>query len=710
MEVPMESLIGQTLGKYTIRQELGRGGMAAVFLAYQEDMDREVAIKVLPREFMYDQTFLERFKREARAIAKMTHPRILPVHDFGEDKGWTYIVMAHMGGGSLADRIRDASGGMPLADVALITRQIAEALDYAHNRGVIHRDLKPSNVLLDTAGNAYLADFGIAKVVEATAELTGSGVIGTPAYLAPEMAQSGGLSPLVDIYALGVMLYQMLTGRQPYQADTPMGVFMAHVTQPVPDMRKIRPGLSPEIQAVVERVMAKDPEHRYQTACDAADALEAAVAAAGPEEAAPVEEPSPEVFEETIPATSTPPEALEEVEETPPETTPVGMHAAETIPSEKPAYAAETIQAEGQAPTIPGETPAYAAETIQAEGQAPTIPGETPAYAAETIQAAGQAETIPGEGRAGSADEVLAPPEIVTPAPVSKRRKTWAWIAAVVGMLAIAGVVTVLALNTYGGGGGQPAPGRAPEAAEEQAQEAPPEEAPPPQGDEAAWHHYEMAQQFMEQENWVAAIVQLDQAIEINPNIPEFWHQRGVAHWRIGDDDQQAADYLRCIEVGPDYYPCYRNMGYVALLYWGDFDQTLYYAQRAIEMDPNAPDSYWTLGRAYRDLAGDPGTAIEYFTQAIERNPDDPDYHGDRCIAYNWVGEYESAAQDCRQCIDMNESPWCFLDLGWALNGLGDTGGAVEAFRVFLREVPEEDCTDCHNDIFSWFEANGIEP
>ncbi len=678
----MESLIGQTLGKYTIRRELGRGGMAAVFLAYQEDMDREVAIKILPREFMYDQTFPERFRREARAIAKMTHPRILPVHDFGEDKGWTYIVMAHMGGGSLVDRIRDASGGMSLIEVALIVRQIAEALDYAHNRGVIHRDLKPSNVLLDHAGNAYLADFGIAKVVEATAELTGSGVVGTPAYLAPEMAKPGGLSPLVDVYALGVMLYQMLTGRQPYQADTPMGIMMAHVTQPVPDARLIRPGLSAGIQAVIERTMAKEPEHRYQTACDVADALEAAIAAAAPEEALAAEESLPEPFGETIPGTSTPPEALTEVEETPPETTPIGMHAAETIEAAKPA------------------------ETIQAAGQAETIPA-----------APGAAPTLPGEGIEGAVDERLAPPEVITPAPPGKRGRPWIWIAAAAGALAIIGVVVLIALGIIGGAGREEVQ-QAVEPAEEEAADVqpPPEDAPPPEEepmpvDEAAWHHYEIAQQFMEREDWVAAIVELDQAIEINPNIPDFWLLRGVAHWRIDDNDQQAADYLRCIEVAPEFYPCYRNMGYVSLYYYEDFEQTMYYTERAIELDPGPADPYYTRAVAFRDLAGDWWPAIEEFSRAIEHNPEDPSYYSERCWTYNLVEDYESAVPDCSRCIDMSGGdPWCFLNLGWALNGVGDTDGAVEAFRVFLREVPEDECPECHDDVRAWFEAHGIMP
>jgi len=187
----MTHLVGRTLGQYEIIGEIGHGGMADVYRAVQPSIGREVAIKVLPAHFLQDRTFLERFMREVKVIAQLQHPRILPVYDFGEQDGLPYIVMAYMPGGTLADRIREAPGGLPLDAVAHYVTQIAEALDYAHRRNIIHRDFKPSNVLLDDEENAYLADFGIAKVTEATAQLTGSGIVGTPAYMAPVCAQRG---------------------------------------------------------------------------------------------------------------------------------------------------------------------------------------------------------------------------------------------------------------------------------------------------------------------------------------------------------------------------------------------------------------------------------------------------------------------------------------------------------------------------------------
>ncbi|NDJ53087.1 MAG: serine/threonine protein kinase [Chloroflexi bacterium] len=273
----MDSLVGQKLGQYEIRSQLGRGGMASVFVAHQPGMNRDVAVKVLPQAFSHDPTFTKRFELEAQTVAKLTHPRILPVYDYGTDGGYTYIVMALMNGGSLADRIREHGNEMPLEDISRYVSQVAEALDYAHKQGIIHRDLKPANVLLDDSNNAYLSDFGIVKLSETTANLTGTGVVGTPAYMAPEMGQPGQLSPLVDIYALGVSLYEMLTGSAPYDSDTPISMIVAHMQRPIPDARKKRPDLPDAVQDVVEMSMAKDPTVRYQSGKAFADALAQAV-------------------------------------------------------------------------------------------------------------------------------------------------------------------------------------------------------------------------------------------------------------------------------------------------------------------------------------------------------------------------------------------------------------------------------------------------
>lgn len=268
-------MIPQKIGRYEIKAELGRGGMATVYHAYDPRFRRDVAIKVLPREFLHDATIRARFEREAQTIAALEHAAIVPVYDFGEEGEQLYLVMRYMSGGSLADRIQR---GALLPDEALrIVTRLAPALDQAHAVGIIHRDLKPSNILFDQYSEAFLSDFGIVKLAETTAHLTGDSIVGTPAYIAPEMSKPGGLSPLVDIYALGVTLYQMLTGKLPFEADTPMGMLLAHTVEPIPDVREWQPNLPIAAQRVIERVMAKTPDERYQTAGEMAADLETAL-------------------------------------------------------------------------------------------------------------------------------------------------------------------------------------------------------------------------------------------------------------------------------------------------------------------------------------------------------------------------------------------------------------------------------------------------
>jgi formylglycine-generating enzyme required for sulfatase activity len=257
-------MASQSIGRYLVKANLGKGGMAVVYHATDPRFKRDVAIKVLPREFLHDSTFRARFELEAQTIAHLEHSAIVPVYDFGEHDGQPYLVMRYMPGGSLADRIE--SGPLPLAEVAAILGRIGVALDSAHGQEIIHRDVKPANILFDQYGDAYLSDFGIVKLSEATAQLTGSGIIGTPAYMAPEMAKPGGLSPLVDVYALGVTLFEMVTGRPPYEVLTPVGLLMAHLSEPIPDARNLRPDLPGGVQRIIERAMAKDPSERYQRA------------------------------------------------------------------------------------------------------------------------------------------------------------------------------------------------------------------------------------------------------------------------------------------------------------------------------------------------------------------------------------------------------------------------------------------------------------
>jgi len=279
------SLIGQSLGKIEIRELLGRGGMATVYKGYQPDIDRYVAIKVLTPIPEMDSEFVERFKLEARTIARLQHPHILPLFDYGDDKGLLYLVTSYVSGGSLADRL--LHGPMPFPTIARILREIASALDYAHRQGIIHRDIKPGNILLSDEGFALLADFGIVKLLEGTntsANLTNpSGVVGTPAYMSPEQANGLVIDGRNDIYALGVVVYEMITGQQPFQAETPVQLLLKHLTEPPPYIRDFNHDVPPALDIVLQRALAKDPDERYQTATDFAEAFAQAISGMGVE-------------------------------------------------------------------------------------------------------------------------------------------------------------------------------------------------------------------------------------------------------------------------------------------------------------------------------------------------------------------------------------------------------------------------------------------
>ena len=259
--------------------------MATVFRAHDPELDRFVAVKVLPSFQAEDPTFVERFRREARAVAGLNHSNIIQVHDFGEDKGFNFIVMELVTGGTLHDRM---GRKLPLTEVMGLVLPLASALDYAHQRGIIHRDIKPSNVLLDEDGRPILSDFGLARIVEGSAGLTRpDAVMGTPEYMAPEQALGRKADQRADLYALGIIIYQMLLGRTPFKSDTPSTTLMAHIHSPVPLPTAEDPDFDPLLEATLIRALAKDPDDRYQTSADFVEALRKA----SPEQDLPATQP-----------------------------------------------------------------------------------------------------------------------------------------------------------------------------------------------------------------------------------------------------------------------------------------------------------------------------------------------------------------------------------------------------------------------------------
>ncbi|RRR66323.1 MAG: tetratricopeptide repeat protein [Candidatus Viridilinea halotolerans] len=270
------NLIGKTLGRFEILRELGRGGMAVVYEARQTDLERIVALKVLSPALTHDASYVARFRQEARSVARLEHPHIMPIYEIGEADGVHYIAMKYIAGRTVKDLIHD-EGRLIVPRAAQVLIQVADALDYAHRQGVIHRDIKPSNMMITSEGWLYLTDFGLARGTdpEASSGLTLAGtVMGTPEYMSPEQAQgSTRVGPATDIYALGVVLYELLTGSFPFTGETPMAMLAARLMQPPTPLREVRGDLSPAVEDVVMRALARNPDARYPRAMDMVAAL-----------------------------------------------------------------------------------------------------------------------------------------------------------------------------------------------------------------------------------------------------------------------------------------------------------------------------------------------------------------------------------------------------------------------------------------------------
>ena len=270
-------MIGQKLGSYEIIEEIGRGGMATVYRAYQPSIERDVAIKVIGRSIAGNEEAIIRFQREARLIAHLEHIHILPVYDFDGAHEPPYIVMRYLEGGTLKDVMK--KGQPPLEEIVYLMRQISGGLDYAHRQGIIHRDVKPSNIMIDPEGNSFVTDFGIARMAAGFGDdmnrLTQTGAaIGTPDYMSPGQGmRREKVDQRADIYSLGVMLFEMLSGELPFVAETPMEVIFRHTRDPVPSVLEVKHDLPEEMDVVLKKAMAKDPEDRYESCSEFSSAV-----------------------------------------------------------------------------------------------------------------------------------------------------------------------------------------------------------------------------------------------------------------------------------------------------------------------------------------------------------------------------------------------------------------------------------------------------
>lgn len=272
---PHTNLSGQQIGHYKLKHAIGRGGMATVYRATDKRSGDEVALKVLHPQLTIEPRIVERFKRESRALLKLKHPSIVPLLDYGQDDDFLYIAMPWMQYGSLAERLM--KGPISPREGARVISTVAQALHHAHEMGIIHRDIKPGNILLDGEGNALLSDFGLVMLDDSSLSLTGSLLVGTPAYMAPEQVMGENVNPASDQYSLGIVLYRMTTGLLPYEADTPIGMAVKHATQPLTQPRNVNPNIPNAIEAVLMKALSKSPLDRYASVLEFNEAFQEAL-------------------------------------------------------------------------------------------------------------------------------------------------------------------------------------------------------------------------------------------------------------------------------------------------------------------------------------------------------------------------------------------------------------------------------------------------
>ncbi len=358
----MESLIGRTLGKYELTAMIGGGGMATVYKAHHPGLDQQVAVKILHPFLSTDPSFVDRFRREARAVAALRYPNIVRVLDFDHEDHLYYMVMEYIGGPTLSTVLsgRKDSGGLSLPEIGRIFTPLCGAIDYAASRGMVHRDIKPANIIMTEEGEPIITDYGIAKMIGSTSLTSPGTVVGSAHYMSPEQAQGQDCDVRSDLYSLGVVLFECLAGVVPFEGDTTVTVLIKHISAPVPSIRTLRPNLPPAIEPMLARALAKQPQDRYEMGVSFAEELMSALAPSKSTLTATEVVASAAVLSETV-LSETPPAPIPPSSATTPPT-------VETTPA--PTAPEATVSATGAAMTAPAveapvETPAVAAPAVE---------------------------------------------------------------------------------------------------------------------------------------------------------------------------------------------------------------------------------------------------------------------------------------------------------------------------------------------------------
>jgi tetratricopeptide (TPR) repeat protein len=631
----MGDITGHNLGPYRLLGQIGAGGMATVYRAYHAAMDRYVAIKVLPQHLARDPSFRARFEREARTIARLEHRHILPVYDVAEDDGIPYLVMRLTDGGDMAGPI--AAHMLPLDRAIELVAQVAEALEYAHRQGVIHRDVKPANVLISRDGDALLSDFGIAKIYEDTLQLTGDGaMIGTPAYMAPEQLQGKGVDARTDLYSLGVVLYQALTGECPFVAETPLAIAMMHIHNPLRPPRQINPAIPESVERIVLRALAKNPDDRFQSAGELAQALRAVLATGQrtallavpelpqPADRAPTPTPAP-----AVPATPAP------------------IPASAPRPSNRlPLIAIGAVVA-----VLVIGAVAYALLRQPAASETASQGAPTVALAPDIGQALETALVHIDKNDSSAALSTLEPALAAHPDDAS--------------LLAMRGIA-----NYMSNGVEEPA-----RADVERALEL---------NTNNALAYYARGYLNGRTDKPDEAIADYTRSIELNPNFARAYYARGIL---LGYPKNDAAgrqrDIDRAIEADPNYAPARMDRAW-SLYYEDEIDRALQDVDHVISLDPQY-DSVHFLRALLYDRLNRPAEARAEFETAVAAAPEEQGVISERGAFLVRQGDYAAALADWDRLVALDgaEPRWHALR-GFTLHALGRDDQALEAFEQTL--------------------------
>ena len=630
----MGDLVGHNLGPYRLLEQLGAGGMATVYKAYHAAMDRYVAIKVLPQHLARDPNFRARFQQEARVIARLEHRHILPVYDVAEEDSIPYLVMRYTDGGDLNNLI---GGRLTVERAVELLAQVAEALGYAHRQGVIHRDVKPANVLIGRDGDALLADFGIAKIYEDTLQLTGEGnMVGTPAYMAPEQLQGKRVDPRTDIYALGVVLYQALTGECPFVAETPLAVAMMHIHNSLRPPRQIKPDIPESVERIILRAMAKSPVDRFQTAEEMAEALRAARISIG---------------RMTIPGTAklppTPPTPLDQP-------VPVAPAAPDAGAPQRAGRRTLWLAGAGVAALVLVAALAFSLTRGLAGDE--TAAGQAAGKAATSVpaddvrQALDTAMRQLDENDGGAALETLKPALVAHPDDPN--------------LLAARGIANVIYTGT--------------DEARADIERALSLAANNP----LAYYARGYLNQKIDKSD--EAIADYTRAIELDPSFGRAYYQRSrVLNYPKNDHAGERRDLDRAIELATDLIAARMARAYT-LYYASDLATTLPDLDHVLSLNPKHSEALYLRAQVYEGLnrAAD---ARHDFDAAAAAAPDDKDIFRERALFFVRQGDYVAALADADRLValDAADPQWHGLR-GFVLHALGRDDQALAAFDKTL--------------------------